>query len=313
MRVITEDLWFPEGPVWLGDGSLLVVEIRRQTLTRVWLNGAKQIVANLGGGPNGAAMGPDGHCYICNNGGLAWQRSEQGSLMTAGASQDYQGGSIQRVDLNSGRFETLYASAAGREGGLRGPNDLVFDTHGGFYFTDTGKSNERLVERGAIYYARADGSHIEAIVFPISRPNGVGLSPDGATLYVSETETARVWAWPIEAPGRLGVSTQPSAQSPHGGRLVHAASSYMRFDSLAVDSSGAVCVGTLDRGGVTVCQADGSGSRFVAVEGDTHVTNLCFGGDDMTKAYVTQAYSGRLVEIDWPVPGLVLQGRRLNQ
>ena len=35
MRVVAEDLWFPEGPVWVGDGSLLVVEIRRKTLTRI--------------------------------------------------------------------------------------------------------------------------------------------------------------------------------------------------------------------------------------------------------------------------------------
>ena len=52
MKVIAEDLWFPEGPVWVGDGSLLVVEIRRKTFTRIWLDGRKQIVANLGGGPN---------------------------------------------------------------------------------------------------------------------------------------------------------------------------------------------------------------------------------------------------------------------
>ena len=46
MRVIAEDLWFPEGPVWVGDGSLLVVEIRRKTLTRIWPNGRKAIVAD---------------------------------------------------------------------------------------------------------------------------------------------------------------------------------------------------------------------------------------------------------------------------
>ena len=56
MKVIAEDLWFPEGPVWVGDGSLLVVEIRRQTLTRVWPGGRKSVVAHLGGGPNGAAL-----------------------------------------------------------------------------------------------------------------------------------------------------------------------------------------------------------------------------------------------------------------
>jgi gluconolactonase len=222
MRVIAEDLWFPEGPVWVGDGSLLVVEIRRQTLTRVWPDGRKLIVAELGGGPNGAAIGPDGACYVCDNGGFDWSRNEEGAYMTAGAALDYSGGRIQKVDIDTGSASVLYdRDAEGRS--LRGPNDLVFDAHGGFYFTDTGKTRDRTVERGAVFYAKADGSSIEEVVFPISRPNGVGLSPDGLTLYVSETETARVWAWPLEAPGKLAVEVKSSTRSPHGGRLVHAA------------------------------------------------------------------------------------------
>ncbi|MDX1385781.1 MAG: SMP-30/gluconolactonase/LRE family protein, partial [Thermoanaerobaculia bacterium] len=49
------------------DGSVLVVEIRRQTLSRVLPGGTVEVVAELGGGPNGAAIGPDGRCYVCNN------------------------------------------------------------------------------------------------------------------------------------------------------------------------------------------------------------------------------------------------------
>jgi gluconolactonase len=81
---------------------------------------------------------------------------------------------------------------------------------------------------------------------------------------------------------------------------------YARFDSLAVEAGGNVCVGTLDRGGVTVCPPDGSAATFVPVEGDTHLTNLCFGGPDLKLAYLTQSYTGRLVEMEWPRPGLAL-------
>ena len=60
VRDVTTGLQFPEGPVALADGSTLVVEIRRGTLSRVGADGVVTVVADLGGGPNGAAIGPDG-------------------------------------------------------------------------------------------------------------------------------------------------------------------------------------------------------------------------------------------------------------
>src|SRR6202162_4726689 len=70
VRVLATDLEFPEGPVVMPDGSVVLVEIRGRRPTRVWPDGRKQIVAEIPGGPNGAAIGPDGKCYICNNGGV---------------------------------------------------------------------------------------------------------------------------------------------------------------------------------------------------------------------------------------------------
>ena len=78
LEQVTDGLRFPEGPVAMADGSVLCVEIRRGTLTRVTPDGRKETVAQLGGGPNGAAIGPDGACYICNNGDAwAWQEGEE--------------------------------------------------------------------------------------------------------------------------------------------------------------------------------------------------------------------------------------------
>ena len=69
---ITTDLQFPEGPIAMPDGSIIVVEIARGTLSRVDPNGSIEVIADLGGGLNGAAIGPDGACYTCNNGGFIW-------------------------------------------------------------------------------------------------------------------------------------------------------------------------------------------------------------------------------------------------
>lgn len=303
MRVVAEDLWFPEGPVWVGDGSLLVVEIRRKTLTRIFPDGKKHIVAELGGGPNGAAMGPDGHCYVANNGGFAFRQREDGRWVTSGTPDDYRTGRIERVNLDTGKVEVLYDKIDGRN--IRGPNDLVIDGDGGIWFTDPGKTRHRDWDRGSICYAKIDGSHIEEKVFPIHKPNGIGLSPDGKTLYVAETETARLWAWDLAAPGKLRSPAVASPASPHGSRLVYASPVYQRFDSLAMQADGSVCIGTLDRGGITTVKPDGT-ATFAPVDGDTHITNLCFGGADLRKVYVTQSYAGRLVELDWPGAGLPL-------
>ena len=79
---ITTELQFPEGPIAMPDGSVIVVEIARGTLSRVNPNGAIEVIADLGGGPNGAAIGPDGACYICNNGGFIWHKSGTGLLVS---------------------------------------------------------------------------------------------------------------------------------------------------------------------------------------------------------------------------------------
>jgi sugar lactone lactonase YvrE len=113
MQQVTDGLQFPEGPVAMADGSVVVVEIRRGTLTRVSPDGRSEIVAELGGGPNGAAIGPDGAMYVCNNGN-AWEWQPGERSLPAGPVPDYRGGSIQRVDLRTGRFTTLYDSCDGK-------------------------------------------------------------------------------------------------------------------------------------------------------------------------------------------------------
>lgn len=299
MKVIATGLQFPEGPIAMADGSILLVEIARETLTRVAPDGRTEIVAQVPGGPNGAAMGPDNRVFICNNGGFNWVR-ENGTLRPHGQSDSYSGGRIEVVDPATGRLERLYDRCG--EFMLKGPNDLVFDGHGGFWFTDHGKRRDRELDRGYVYWARADGSEIREVVAGLFAPNGIGLSPDGATLYVAETDSGRLWAWEITAPGEVRKAPWPS---PNGGWLVVGLGGYRRLDSLAVTASGRVCVAALDTCSIAEITPDGATVVHHPVP-DLLVTNLCFGGPDLRTAFTTLSYEGRLCEIAWHEPGLRL-------
>lgn len=300
MQILASNLEFPEGPVAMPDGSVLLVEIASSTLTRVAADGSsKQTLAQVAGGLNGAAMGPDGRVYLCNNGGFAWLR-EKGSLRPVGQPDDFVGGGIDVFDFATGQVSRLYSHCNGVA--LRGPNDLVFDAGGGFWFSDLGKRRPRDMDRGFVYWARADGSEIREVIGPLLTPNGIGLSPDGKTLYVAETETARLWAWDITAPGEVAKLPWPS---PAGGRLVVGMPGYHRFDSLAVSASGRICVAALHSACVVEIWPDGSQVRQHPMP-DLSVTNLCFGGPDMRTAWVTLSHEGRLAVMQWHEPGLRL-------
>jgi len=288
LKQIASGLRFPEGPVAMDDGSVILVEIERQTLSRVTPDGKVQVIATLGGGPNGAAMGPGGKIYVTNNGGLKFM-VRPGKMFPIGQADDYTRGSIQIVEPLTGKFETLYDACDGQR--LRGPNDLVFDRAGGFWFTDLGKTRDRDMDRGAVYYAKADGSMIREAIFPLERPNGIGLSPDERTLYVVETPTARCWAFRLSAPGQI-----ESANGPGG---------YQMFDSLAVDGEGHVCVATLITGAVSDIWPDGSRVDQYKLP-DMMVTNVCFGGRALRTAFATLSMGGTLVSFEWPRPGLAL-------
>jgi gluconolactonase len=294
-REVATGLQFPEGPVAMVDGSVLVVEIRRGTLSRVQPDGTVVVVASLGGGPNGAAIGPDGAAYVCNNGGFPWTE-RSGMLfpidLATGASEPpgFEGGWIERVDLATGAAERLYTHVGGHR--LRSPNDIVFDQQGGFWFTDLGKTRVRDADRGGLYYARADGSEVIEIAYGLWGPNGVGLSPGGDRVYVAESFTGRLMAWDLEGPGRV--------RHPRGSCV---AATRGHFDSLAVEADGAVVVAALSEG---LCVVDPDGRHEYVALPDPMTTNVCFAPDDPQVAYATLSGTGRLIAMEWPRHGAAL-------
>ena len=299
IEIMATGLRFPEGPIAMADGSVVLVEIARQTLSRVDADGSVEVIAHLGGGPNGAALGPDGKVYVCNNGGMKFHEA-RGKTYPGHMPDGYTGGSIQRVDLDTGEFEVLYTHAGDVQ--LRGPNDLVFDRDGGFWFTDHGKLQDRLQDRTGVFYAKADGSHIQEMIFPMEGPNGIGLSPAEDEVYIAETPTGQVWAYELAGPGEL---LGQRRDKPDGGRLLGGRDGYFMFDSLAIDADGNVCVATIIDGGITILSPTGGEPGFVPMP-DRVTTNICFGGADLRTAYITLSSTGQLAKVPWEVAGLRL-------
>ncbi len=259
----------------------------------------KQTVAEIAGGPNGLALGPDGALYLCNNGGSFSETTYNGVTYPGPFDPSlYMGGRIQRVDLNTGEVKDLYTHCDGQQ--LRGPNDIVFDTSGGFWFTDHGIRHGRIYDLTAIYYAKIDGSMIREVIFPCQAPNGIGLSPDGETLYWAETFTGRVHKATITGEGEV---VRKSMRDP--ASCLAGLSGLQYLDSLAVDGDGNVCVATLINGGITVISKTGEILEHIAT-GDPITTNICFGGPDFQTAYITLSGRGKLVSMKWPYKGMRL-------
>ncbi len=194
LELVTEGLKFPEGPIAMDDGSVILTEIKAGRLTRVSPDGKQELVVETGGGPNGAAIGPDGTIWITTNGSAFEYVVHDGLLFSGHTDPARTGGMIQRFDLNAGKMETVYEAFDGKR--LIAPNDLVFDKQGGFWFTDNGADGEDSRRYGGLYYAKPDGSLI-------TRPRYMLITPMGWATHQTKT-----WStWPAACWTGSGPST----------------------------------------------------------------------------------------------------------
>ena len=131
-------------------------------------------------------------------------------------------------------------------------------------------------------------------------PNGMGLSPEGDRLYVSETYVGNIDVWDVVGPGRLA-----------NRRVLFNDGGEHGWDGLAIDGAGNVCASNLAASGVSVITPDGEEiARFVTPVYDSYITNVCFGGPDGDTAYICSAGRGILYSVKWPWGGLRLHFAR---
>lgn len=296
MRTWASGLAFPEGPVLMPDGSVILSELLGNRVVRVWEDGTKTVIAEPVGMPNGLAFGPDGHLYCANMGGLlnpeavSWLQGADVSRLK------YRGGSIQRIDIATGEVVDIVAEADGL--GLRAPDDLIFDSSGGFYFTDIGVNDaqRRVNDETGIYYVPADLSHARRVVKSMTPTNGLGISADGTKLYWTEYLTGRLFVRTINGPGKL---VEPEV--PFGDCIFTHPLPITWFDSLTVMASGDVAVAVHNgtpqgRSGVITFDAEGRELSFEAFD-DVFTTHVIYSVSGEPTAYVTLSATGRLVSL----------------
>ena len=108
---ITSGLEFPEGPVWMPDGTVLVTELKGGRVQRVHADGRKEVVAEPGGSPNGLAIGPDGALYVCNSGGWDFLEIGDFTIPETTLPATHSGGRIERKwPEGMARYVVLMAS-----------------------------------------------------------------------------------------------------------------------------------------------------------------------------------------------------------
>jgi xylono-1,5-lactonase len=160
--------------------------------------------------------------------------------------------------------------------GAIGFNDLFTDAAGrivvGSLRSDPFADGPRTP--GALYRIELDGT-VSELYGDIGLTNGIGLSPDGRTIFHADTSAAAVVAHDLAADGKAT------------NRRVHARVDGMP-DGLAVDVQGGVWVAVYGGGCAMRFAPDGSLDRRVEVPASA-VTSLCFGGADRRDLYVVTA------------------------
>lgn len=277
-QVVCVGIRFAEGPVWCGDDTLVVTSVADGALYRIDVpTGRMEMLADTGGGANGAALAADGSILVTQNGGIDFSGlglfAEPPPFRTA------------TPGLQHAQRDGSVAYLAGE--GFLAPNDLAVASDGRVFFTDSGPHPPPEVPVGRVMVLQCDGT-IDVAADGFHYCNGIAFTPDGFLVVIEGRGLQRVHDdgtrdWIIEDLG-LG-----------GG------------DGFCVDIHGCFYVASTTDHGVRIVDRDGTLVDFLSIPGSGLTTNCCFGGPDMRTLFATDALPGRVVAWEsMPTPGLEL-------
>jgi gluconolactonase len=269
---LAEGYKWTEGPVWIPRRKVLlfsdipnnaIIRWSEERGARVFMQPAGYTGATPRGGEsgtNGLALDHEGRLVMCQHGDRRIVRVEKGQQWT-----------------------TLVDKYQGKR--LNSPNDLVFKSNGDLYFTDPPYGLEKGPDDPArelpfcgVYRVSPDGK-VTLLTDRMTRPNGIGFSPDEKTLYVANSDPEKaVWmAFPVKPDGTLGE-----------GRVFFDSTRWVKEkmpglpDGLKIDKKGNLFA--TGPGGVNVFSPDG---KFLGRINTGVPTSNCRFGDDGSTLYIT--------------------------
>ncbi len=288
IEVLGDGMQWSEGPVWVpADSSILVSDVIGNAIYR-WKEGEglRKFIEPSGftgytgateyrglePGSNGLTLDSEGRLILAQHGDRRVARREA-----------------------DGSFTTIADRFEGKR--FNSPNDLVYGPNGDLYFTDPPYGLENMFDSAdkeldfqGVYRVTPEGD-VHLVARDLNAPNGIGISPDGQTLYLSNTDDTFVgWmAYPLNPDGSVGpgrtfamaISDGPGAQ-----------------DGLELDEQGNVwATGTR---GVHVFSPDGTLlGRILTNDRTGNVT----WGDDGSTLYI--AANHRLLRVKTTAKGMV--------
>lgn len=280
-RVVADGLRFPEGPSHLGGGAIAVAEMQGESVTRVDPDGRLTVLGDLGGGPNGTALGSDGAVYVANNGGLS-----AGAKGFWHAPREFDG-CVQRVDAD-GTVTTVGGTLPGPA--PHRPNDLCFAPDGTLLVTDSADW-EKLQDAGPgrVVAIGPDGEPRVLAELP-GLPNGLAFGAGGDVLYLALSMSRKVVAFDW----RDGALTNQRTFCKLPGGMP---------DGLAFDAEGTLWVCGSLGDAIHAYDADGELKETIGLEKRSQPTNCCIAEGNL---YVTLSIPGQLVAYDVGVSELSL-------
>lgn len=238
-QVAVEGLGFSDGLSYDADGNVFYADLRGANAGVYKLAADGTKMKLYDTGRSGTRLGPDGKLYACG------------------------GKTLVAIDPTGGKVTPVADNL--------GTNDLVVSKHGHVYITDHTKKQVTIVDPKTGEAKAADTG--------ITAPNGIGLSPDGATLYVSDYGGVNVYAMKVNADGTL-TDKKPlmTMKAPENKPTVAGG------DGMAVDADGRCYVTT-----ALGLQVFDAGGKFLGVfpkPGNGPLVSAGFGGKELDQLYV---------------------------